>query len=375
MNEQQALSKMVAPGQKRQGIWRGGVIQVWVTRACDKACFACTQGSNLGGKPHMITVEQFEQALLSLKGYFGVTGIFGGNPSTHPQFEELCRLVKLHIPREQRGIWCNNPISLKNAAIMRETFNPAVSNLNVHMDKQAYDLFSKGWPECRPFLKGLDTDSRHAPPYVAMRDVLKKTCERCKGTGDEPYDNPHTGQVEYGPNNLCQNCDDCLGNGWIYDESKAWELISDCDINKHWSAMIGVFRGQLRAWFCEIAGAQSMLHQDEPDYPDTGVDITKGAPYWHQNIDYSHWWKLPMRYSAFTAQVRKHCHDCGIPLRAYGELAMGGEVEQVSQTHLGVYKPKRKDRRVELVVMQSQLGKEPSRTVTRSTDYLENSGI
>lgn len=319
MNEQECLRRMVAPGTPRKGKWRGGVIQVWVTRACDKACFGCTQASNLGGDPGLITTEQFGQALTSLKGYFGVVGVFGGNPAKHPDFPELCRLVRKHVPYEQRGLWCNNPMSVANAQAMRATFNPAVSNLNVHLDRDAYLLFREHWPEAKPF--GLENDSRHAPPYVAMKDVG-------------------------------------------ITEEERWDLISDCDINQHWSAMIGVFRGELRAWFCEIAGAQSMLHQHEPDYPDTGTEIDhpeawRGKPWWQWNM------------SAFADQVRKHCHECGVPLRSAGSLSQDetGGVEQVSETHLGVYKTKRRGRRVELITVREEL---ESGRIATVTDYVGN---
>ena len=75
MNADEAISKMKFPSDRRPSIWREGVLQVWVTRACDKSCFGCTQGSNLAGKPGMITVEQFEEALISLEGYFGIVGM------------------------------------------------------------------------------------------------------------------------------------------------------------------------------------------------------------------------------------------------------------------------------------------------------------
>src|SRR5262245_32087502 len=101
MTEQECLNKMVAPGTRRPGKYRQGVIQIWVTRACDKSCYNCTQGSNLGGKPGMITPEQFEVAVQSLVGYFGVVGVFGGNPAMHPQFEGLCEILAKYIPREQ----------------------------------------------------------------------------------------------------------------------------------------------------------------------------------------------------------------------------------------------------------------------------------
>lgn len=326
MTEQEALKLMIAPGQVRPSKpYRGGVIQIWVTRACDKSCFGCSQGSNLAGKPGFITPEQFEQACLSLSGYFGVIGCFGGNPAIHPKFEQLCDIMVKHVPFAQRGIWSNNPLG--KGAIMRRTFNPAVSNINVHLDEVAYHEFKETWPECHPV--GLTGDSRHSPPYVALRDV-------------------------------------------IADEGERWKLISGCDINRNWSAMVGVFRGELRAWFCEIAGAQAMLHQHEPDYPDTGMSI----PVWEEPVGSDNikavdntWWMQPM--TAFANQVRKHCHSCGIPLRGYGELSQardGDGLEQVSETHKDVYRPKRLDRRVQVVTERSQLGN----PLPMVTQYLQN---
>ena len=302
-------STMKSPQDRRPTIWRQGVLQIWVTRACDKACFHCTQGSNLKGKPGMITPDQFEKACDSLQNYFGVVGMFGGNPTMHPQFETLCEIMRAKIPFEQRGLWCNHPRGKGKAA--RITFNPNYSNLNVHQDQEAWDEFKRDWPECAPHLKGLDQDSRHSPPYVAMKDVIE-------------------------------------------NEEERWNLIGKCDVNQYWSALIGVFRGELRGWFCEIAGAQAMLHQNNPEYPDTGAEVVPG------------WWDKPI--SAFETQVRHHCHDCGIPLKGYGQLANGGIAEQVSKTHLEIYQPKRTSRPIELIESLVQL----NGNVPKATDYIEN---
>jgi hypothetical protein len=313
VTEQQALSQMVAPGMRRPGIWREGVLQIHVTRACDKACFGCTQGSNLGGKPVMMTPEEFETAVLSLKGYFGVYGVFGGNPAMHRSFNEICAVLRQHVPFEQRGLWCNHPLG--KGAICRETFNPAVSNLNVHQDRAAYDEFVSDWPESKPYLKGLDTDSRHAPPFVAMQDVIS-------------------------------------------DDAYRWKLIANCDINKLWSAMICTVPGRgLRAYFCEIAAAHAMLHAGDEQWPDTGLAVTPG------------WWKQPMQ--AFAEQVKLHCHACGIPLRRFGQLANGGEYEEVSRTHADILKPKVKGRRIQLVDLEHA----HTRTLDRMTDYIENGSL
>lgn len=313
MNETEALTKMVYPSQRRPRKTHGGTIQIWLTRACDMACFGCTQGANLRAhesvKQKFITVAQFEQAVISLKDYFGTVGIFGGNPALHPDFHQLCEILAEHIPFNRRGLWCNHPRG--HGKIMARTFNPAISNLNVHLSAAAHDEFKRDWSDSRPF--GLSQDSRHSPPFVAIQDLIE-------------------------------------------DEGDRWKSISQCDINQHWSAMIGVFRGELRAWFCEIAGAQSIMHQHEPDYPDTGIPVATVPD----------WWKLGA--DRFAHQVRYHCHACGVPLRGRGELAQAEDgVEQVTRTHVDAFAPKRKDRPVQLVVCPSQLG-----SVKKMTDYLGN---
>ena len=343
MQEQELLGKMISPNMRRPSIWLNGVMQIWVTRACDLGCCGCTQGSNLGGKPGRISVDQFEQAVRSLTDYFGVVGIFGGNPALHPQFNELCTILRNHIPHEQRGLWCNHPRG--NGVVILETFNPKYSNLNVHLVRDAYDEFVDTWPECRPYLKGLDPewpeakamkknnkeykhrvgDARHAPPYIAMQDL---------------------DQLPFPDGSRRPNT-----------EENRNELISTCDINKYWSAMICVFRDELRGFFCEIAGAQAMLHQLNSEYPDTGVPITQD------------WWKQSM--SRFADQVRHHCHACGIPLRASGSLAIGGTLEQVSATHVDIFKPKSSKKSVELVQLADQLA---NGHVPKVTDYVENGG-
>jgi hypothetical protein len=237
----------------------------------------------------MMTPDQFEQACKSLQGYFGVIGVFGGNPTTHPQFETLCEIMKDHFPLQQRGLWTNN-LRGKGAAA-RSTFWPPHSNLNVHLNTEAYDEFVRDWPEAVPYIRGKDDDSIHSSPWVAIKDV-------------------------------------------IHDERKRWDLIGQCDINQFWSACIGVVRGELRAYFCELAYAQAALHADNPDWdgtgqpmPDTGKAVVPG------------WWRMPM--PAFADQVNLHCHACGIPMRRQGVPAINGTALEYTKTHEFIAKPKR----------------------------------
>lgn len=298
---------MKAPGDTRP-TWRSGVIQVQITRACELACCGCTQGSNLAGRPVVMSLANVEKALKSLQSYYGVVGIFGGNPTLHPDFPEVCELVRKYIPLEQAGLWSNNLNGYGD--IVSRTFNPAYSNLNVHTDRKAYDEMVNTFPGANPI--GMK-DSRHSPPFVALKDMEDMT------------------------------------------DDERWKLIGNCDINQYWSAMIGQFRGELRAWFCELAGAQSMLHESDPSYPDTGIPVTDD------------WWQLPI--SHFEHQIHKHCMECGIPLRAKGSLALGGKVEYVSETHKEIYKLKRPGSKIIQIVRNRN---DLNGIVDRATDYINN---
>jgi len=168
MTENEALPRMIAPGTPRPGAYRNGVLQIHITRARDRACFNCTQGSNLRGKTWNAP-DDFELACKSLAGYWGVVGIFGGSPTLHPQFPALCEILRRHFPNvQQRGLWTNNLHG--HGKVCRETFFARHSNLNVHLDQAAFEEFRRDWPESIVF--GLHEDSRHSPPWVAMQDVI-----------------------------------------------------------------------------------------------------------------------------------------------------------------------------------------------------------
>lgn len=322
MDEQTCLSLMVAPGTRRPGKYREGVCQIRITGACDMHCVNCTQDSQLRLRAEFMPVDMFEQAVLSLKGYFGVYGVFGGNPALHPEFEDICAVLRKHVPYEQRGLWCNNPIKESRGQAMRETFCPSVSNLNVHMSQTAYDNFKKWWPECNPC--GLDKDSRHSPCKASMIDMGIPIGER-------------------------------------------YDLISRCDINQHWSPMLGMFRGELRAWFCEEAGAQAIMFQDNQYFPDTGHRVVAGDKYICDEGIYDYWWQMPM--SGFRDQVRQHCHNCAVPLKGYGGLALDDNYVQLTTTmYADHYRPKKGT-----VVVTDNLEAYRPDALASMVDYLGNS--
>lgn len=313
-----ALNSMVPPGQKRPRIFRGGIIQIMTTRSCDMSCFGCTAGSNLVSKPATMTIDQFDRAVASLDQFWGITAVFGGNPCTHPAFDEICRIMRARVPFAQRGLWTNNLMG--KGAHARITFNPATSNINVHMNSDAWEEFERDWPEALSARKehatlGLTRDSVHGTPWVSMTDIG-------------------------------------------VPENERWSHISKCDINQHWSAMICVVRGELRAFFCEVAGHMAALHGDNPDWadsgqpmPDVGLEVEPG------------WWRKPM--AEFERQVLTCCHHCAIPLRRPGQLAIGGTHEEFSHTHRFIARPKVRDRQL------VQVGEFAGRGDRPSTEYLD----
>lgn len=318
LNVAEALPvKMVVPSEKRPGVWRGGVLQIMVTRSCDLACHSCTAGSNLVSKPAVMTPDQFERAVKSLDGYFGVVGVFGGNPTTSRHFEDYCRILRAHVPYERRGIWTNNPMG--KGALCRITFNPAVSNINVHLNDEAYREFERDWPEAlsaraKHTHAGLVEDAVHGSPWISLKDL-----------DSLPFPD---------------------GSDRENTESNRWDLIKDCTINKSWSAMVCLVRGELRAFACEIMGHMAALHGDNPNWdlsgqpmPDIGLKVEPG------------WWRKSLE--EFGDQFRTCCHNCAVPLNRPGQLAIGGEREEFSERHRFIARPKVKGRAVQFISSES----------------------
>lgn len=319
MNETEALSKLIPPGQRRPWKPAQGVIQILVTSSCDLACHNCTQASNVR-RPHWaMTPTQFETAVQSLAGYFGTVGVFGGNPALSKHFPAYCEILSRHFPKKQRGLWCNHPRG--HGAVMRETFNPGVSNLNVHRSQEAYAEFKRDWPESNPFGLTEQDEGRHAPVFVSMRQM-----DRLRMPDGREVENT---------------------------EENRWELISTCDLNRHWSAGIGVVCDSVLGYFCEIAMAQAILTSD----PSTGAPVEPG------------WWRRPM--SAFAEQARRHCHGCGVPLRGYGQRSTAPlGVSQVSWGYQPVYEPRRGG--VEVVTTVEEL---KAQALGKFTEYRKNSRL
>lgn len=249
------LDRMKWPGETRQHIWRGSVLQIKTLNACDLDCVSCSVAVGIAKKlkrQFRMTPDQFRTALRSLKGYQGVIGMFGGNPCIHPNFKELCEIFTEEIPnKQQRGLWSNRLFG--HGKLCRETFHGPHSNINVHESKEAWDELVRDWPEATRLRSGLSSPSMHGPIFGSMMD---------------------------------------LG----IPEAEMWDKVSTCYVNQTWSAEITVVDGVLSGYFCEIAATMAELTGDSSE----GVDVVPG------------WWQKPMR--DFKHQVSNYCSKCLIPM-------------------------------------------------------------
>jgi hypothetical protein len=238
-----ALAKMRSPHQM-------GIICIDITNKCDLACSNCTRLlENQSGFWDM-SPDNFRLAVRSLNGYPGMIAVIGGNPTMHPKFKDICNILVQEVPnKKQRGLWTNNVF--KHGELAKETFG--IFNLNPHNDvrgvKSLEGLKNSGWYH--------GGHSSHSPLLTAVKD--------------------------------------------FYSETKMWDLISQCDVNHNWSASIIQNKGNLRAYFCEVAASFDLARGT-----DHGIPVEPG--WWRRNI------------SEFDDQVARFCPGCGVPARLKGHM-------------------------------------------------------
>lgn len=204
-----ALSKMRSPFEM-------GIICIDITNRCDLKCSNCTRLLANQNVHYDMSLDNFRQAVRSLKDYPGIIAIIGGNPCLHREFESICRIFNEEITnKDQRGLWTNNLFQYKELA--KTTFG--VFNLNPHNDPRGIasleDLKNQSW-----YHPG---NSEHSSLLAAVKD--------------------------------------------FYPPDEMWERISQCDINQNWSASIIEHNGNLRAYFCEVAASFDLARDEDHGHP------------------------------------------------------------------------------------------------------------
>ena len=233
-----AISKMRPPSQMK-------IICIDITNRCNLSCSNCTRLlENQVGYWDM-SLDNFRKAVSSLSDFPGMIAIIGGNPCMHREFEAICQILVEEIPDiNHRGLWSNNVF--KHTELVVNTFGGF--NLNAHGDtrgKASLADVSKRVGDKAYLYQG---NSKHAPLLAAIKD--------------------------------------------IYGEEKMWDLISKCDINQNWSATIIENQGNLRAYFCEVAGSFDVARKG-----DFGIEVRPN------------WWRASIE--SFSDQIKHFCPGCG----------------------------------------------------------------
>ena len=245
------------------------IICVDVTNRCDLRCSNCTR--LLVNQTHHwdMSPDNFRAALRSLRDYPGVIAMIGGNPCLHKEFPALCRIFVEEIPvKRQRGLWSNNVFN--HQELIRDTFG--FFNLNPHNDPKGMASLAK-LRELIPGLAYYQGNSHHAPLLTAVQDIIP-------------------------------------------DPEKMWDAITRCDINRNWSASIVENKGELRAYFCEVAAAFDLARGG-----DHGAPVEPG------------WWRRSV--TDFADQVKRFCPGCGVPARLKGHLD-ADETDDYSPTNADI---------------------------------------
>lgn len=108
-------------------------ILIEITNACRLKCAHCTCGVPHVRAPHVMDLATVERALQSLEGWTRGVGCFGGEPTLHPQFAEVCALFRKYFPREQCAVWtCGGPAYERHRADIERTF--AMVSYNDHAE-------------------------------------------------------------------------------------------------------------------------------------------------------------------------------------------------------------------------------------------------
>lgn len=85
------------------------VIQIELTNACPMRCANCTRFCGHHTKPFFMDFETFKKAVDSLKGFRGIVGIMGGEPTIHPEFKRFMEYYRANVGYDDHSTTLHEP--------------------------------------------------------------------------------------------------------------------------------------------------------------------------------------------------------------------------------------------------------------------------
>lgn len=85
------------------------VIQIELTNACPMRCANCTRFCGHHVKPFFMDFDTFKRAVDSLRGFRGIVGIMGGEPTIHPEFRRFMEYYRNNIGYDEPSTTLHRP--------------------------------------------------------------------------------------------------------------------------------------------------------------------------------------------------------------------------------------------------------------------------
>lgn len=86
------------------------IIMIEMTNACHKSCSNCTRFCGEHPNPFFMNMATFKKAVDSMAGFEGIVGLIGGEPTLHPQFEEMVDYYATKIPEPRPAASIRYPV-------------------------------------------------------------------------------------------------------------------------------------------------------------------------------------------------------------------------------------------------------------------------
>ena len=106
-------------------IFESETIQIDITNHCFLSCLYCSRYNRhlkREQRRHM-SVDQIRTALDTLRIWPGKIGIIGGEPLLHPDFAEICALLRSRFHRDRLGLWTSGGKNLSQyLEVIHQTF-------------------------------------------------------------------------------------------------------------------------------------------------------------------------------------------------------------------------------------------------------------
>lgn len=143
-------------------IWEAYMCHIDITNVCPLACIYCDRYIRHIRKDQrfFMSLEQVENALKSLEGWRGYICIMGGEPTVHPQFDKICKLLhKYYHKGKYQLLTMGGKKFEKHQELIKETFFHVA--INAHNESQLSICL-------------------HQPITMAVQDVVEDEIYRSK---------------------------------------------------------------------------------------------------------------------------------------------------------------------------------------------------